>query len=513
MADDEKIIKKNMLLNLTVEALGSPGIVTDPDVAARTGCKCYKVDETLMCYSLDTEIHTIEGFKYIDEITCLDHLTTLNIDDDEIIYQRPIAKQKFGYKGKMVHFDGKGYDLLVTPEHDHLVFDGCDKPETLEALEIYEILNKYKNPQSSDIKFARGGVWKGYKKESFTLPSTVTKWKSRSLQWKSPEIIEKVERLHEEGYSYRLISEKIGIGKTTVSRWLKGGGRNKYINRISNEKVISIGVWLKFFGWWITEGYTLQRNGAYSVVVTQTSDKHKDYLREIQYIIEEMGYHYITSHGQVIILDKQLYGYMSKFGKSHQRYIPTWIKQLQPTNLLTLIETMLKGDGSKDGKRFYSTSKKLADDFQEVLVKAGLSGSIYVDSRPIRKKPLYVVTVTERRKILIGKKPKLIPYNGYVFDLTVPLHHVILTRRNGKITWSCNCFSKGIIGTLSKPQVGAYCPVKDVLTEGGLVERVKKWKEAAKEAQEKIKDVPKGERLEPWLTEMSKALAKRGIEA
>lgn len=74
------------------------------------------------------------------------------------------------------------------------------------------------------------------------------------------------------------------------------------------------------------------------------------------------------------------------------------------------------------------------------------------------------------------------------------------------------CFSKGIIGTLSKPQVEAYCPTKDIITEGGLVERVKQFKEAAAEAQKAIAKIPKGERLEPWLSEMGKALAKRGIE-
>lgn len=74
------------------------------------------------------------------------------------------------------------------------------------------------------------------------------------------------------------------------------------------------------------------------------------------------------------------------------------------------------------------------------------------------------------------------------------------------------CFSKGIIGTLSKPQVEAYCPTKEVLKEGGIVERVKKFKEAAAAAKERIKEIPKGERLEPWLTTMSEELRKRGIE-
>lgn len=74
------------------------------------------------------------------------------------------------------------------------------------------------------------------------------------------------------------------------------------------------------------------------------------------------------------------------------------------------------------------------------------------------------------------------------------------------------CFSKGIIGTLSKPQVEAFCPTKEILTEGGLVERVKKFKEAAKAAKAKIAKIPKGQRLEPWLRSMGDELRKRGIE-
>lgn len=74
------------------------------------------------------------------------------------------------------------------------------------------------------------------------------------------------------------------------------------------------------------------------------------------------------------------------------------------------------------------------------------------------------------------------------------------------------CFSKGIIGTLSKAQKEAYCPSKEVITEGGMVERIKRFKEAASVAKAKIAGVPKGERLEPWLKTMGEELRKRGIE-
>jgi len=72
------------------------------------------------------------------------------------------------------------------------------------------------------------------------------------------------------------------------------------------------------------------------------------------------------------------------------------------------------------------------------------------------------------------------------------------------------CFSKGIIGTLSKAQKEAYCPSKIMLTEG-IARRVKLFKEAAAEAHKKIEKLPKGEKLEPWLAAMGEELRKRGI--
>lgn len=72
-------------------------------------------------------------------------------------------------------------------------------------------------------------------------------------------------------------------------------------------------------------------------------------------------------------------------------------------------------------------------------------------------------------------------------------------------------FSRGIIGTLSKPQIEAYCPTKVFKVEG-IARRVKRFKEAATECKVEIKKYPKGERLEPWLTCMGAALRKRGIE-
>jgi hypothetical protein len=74
------------------------------------------------------------------------------------------------------------------------------------------------------------------------------------------------------------------------------------------------------------------------------------------------------------------------------------------------------------------------------------------------------------------------------------------------------CFSRGIIGGMDPAQKEAYCNPKTYFESPGLEKRLGEFKEAVSAAQEKIKDVPKGERLEPWLSAMSKELEKRGIE-
>jgi hypothetical protein len=74
------------------------------------------------------------------------------------------------------------------------------------------------------------------------------------------------------------------------------------------------------------------------------------------------------------------------------------------------------------------------------------------------------------------------------------------------------CFSRGIVGGLDAGQKEAYCNPKTYFESPGLEKRIGEFNEAVVAAQEKIKDVPKGERLEPWLSAMSEELEKRGIE-
>jgi hypothetical protein len=79
------------------------------------------------------------------------------------------------------------------------------------------------------------------------------------------------------------------------------------------------------------------------------------------------------------------------------------------------------------------------------------------------------------------------------------------------------CFSPGVIGMISSvenpEQIAEYCKVgKTYEVKPGIKKRFESFAEAAEEAHKGIEEIPKGERLVPWLSAMSEELEKRGIE-
>lgn len=73
------------------------------------------------------------------------------------------------------------------------------------------------------------------------------------------------------------------------------------------------------------------------------------------------------------------------------------------------------------------------------------------------------------------------------------------------------CFSRGIIGALNPAQREAYCPTVEEVTSPGMTKRIENWQEAVNICKAEIKDIPRGERLEPWLSCMGRELPAHGI--
>lgn len=73
------------------------------------------------------------------------------------------------------------------------------------------------------------------------------------------------------------------------------------------------------------------------------------------------------------------------------------------------------------------------------------------------------------------------------------------------------CFHKGIIGALNSQERGQYCHEVEQEHSKAMTDRLARWHESVEVCKGEIAGVPKGQRLTPWLTCMSKELPKHGV--
>lgn len=144
----------------------------------------------------------------------------------------------------------------------------------------------------------------------------------------------------------------------------------------------------KFLGFWLAEGHI---NGN-TILVTQNSgtiaEEYKKVLSNlgIEYNVQYSN-SYRNMHEIIYFSDKRIVEYLKPLGNCYTKYIPKEIKNLSKECLLELLNWFAKGDGrtvingSNKRKRtplnIFSTSKKLIDDFNEVILKLGMSCKIH----------------------------------------------------------------------------------------------------------------------------------------
>lgn len=211
---------------------------------------------------------------------------------------------------------------------------------------------------------------------------------------------------------------------------------------------VKIEDWLRFFGVWLAEGSASKGTtlGHYIISIAQNNGEKRSKIKEwVDEVGRQVGFkawvEESNSHSQAVkFKNKQLFKYLSKFGHAQDKYIPKEIKSL-PSNLLRiLLDSMVLGDGyvNKHGEIFYSTtSKKLADDVQEIALKLGKGAVITKQKRGGNSAPLYVVGIHQDEVCISKKRLKWMKYVGMVYCVTVS-SGLIYVRRHGRPCWCGN---------------------------------------------------------------------------
>jgi hypothetical protein len=350
----------------------------------KCGSECY-----LRCFDDQTEVLTNVGWKYFKDLDRTERVMTLNIKTNYIEWDKPSAFFSAAYKGKM--FQGKAgvIDYCVTPTHNMVVVksSGSKRHEHLYIKPVIELVKYDCVPRSF--------LWKGTPVETFEVP------------FGFPE---------------------------------KRKGAYKLLN-------IPCDVWVAFLGIFLAEGHA----GKTSVDISQYNGYKKDKIRKL---LQTLPFKFSDEEKCFRIHNTVFAKYMQQYGKSGNKYIPEVIKELPSTALCILIEWMMLGDGGvwkKDlgngtisiSQNYTSKSKRLVDDFQEVLLKIGSDGWVF---KPAMS-DFYRVNIHKNKKVSLKytkNTPNIIneiDYDGMVYCVTTN-NHTVMTRRNGRTLITGNSYDQ-----------------------------------------------------------------------
>lgn len=375
------------------------------------------------CYDDNTQVLTDEGWKFFFDITTNDKIATLDTEKKSIVYLNPIKVQKYTYKGKLIHFKNQRIDLLVTPEH-----------------KLYGRIVDKKSGKNHYVYTYKGEVKKIVPKPNFGF--LVAK---DLLSLSSSKC---VEFLKDFPYTDNVCNDTI---KIPVTPYLKKNG----VPYSQNILELNLDAFLEFFGWYLAEGScTLAKNkksknkhgNKYQISIANTNSQ---YIKEIAEVIKKMGFNpQIGRKRDVSLSSKLLFSFLKPLGYSHQKYIPDFIKKLPPSKLRILYNSYKKGDGHTDKKtmadEFSSTSRQLSYDIYAIAVKIG---GVPSHTSIFRKsgfnhngQTFYRVYVSWTKRFITAKVNQLfsVDYDGFVYDCTLPKHHLLFVSRNGKCVWSSN---------------------------------------------------------------------------
>ncbi|MFH0814596.1 MAG: ribonucleoside triphosphate reductase [Candidatus Falkowbacteria bacterium] len=366
------------------------------------------------CYSEDTEVLTDSGWKYFYEVDKQNKVFTLNNQTNRIELKKPIKFYKYIYNGELYNFKSKKIDILVTPNHNMVVDQYCPNCKGGPYRRKFVKAAAF-NPSEHFIP--KNGAWNGVSKKEFILPEID-------------------------------IRQYQHYGK-------------KYVIKKCLAKKIMMKDWLAFFGFWIAEGCVSlrerKRKGrkkAYYEYLVRISQNQGKIADEFEQILRKLPFKYNKKVNnkklEFYIGNKQLFLYLKQFGKADSKFIPKEIKNLAKAELDILLHWMMAGDGYIGGGNieYYTKSKKLADDVQEIILKLGFSANIYEKHKKNFK--WYKVCVSRSRHFKFRSKEqniKKVHYYGTVYCLEVP-NHTLYVRRKGRACWCGNSAGAQAVSSL-----------------------------------------------------------------
>ena len=376
-----KRVKARFFLASTSEVYGDPNVHPQTE-EYRGNVNCIGIRS---CFDPKTEILTEAGWLAFPDLQPDVKVATLN-SEGKVEYHIPEEYIVQTYIGEMYCFANSKFDFCVTPNHW-----------------------MYVRTETGQLKFIRadeGQVW-----ESLQV-LTGGDFDGEEVEW-------------------------FELGKFPR-------------NGLGKVKKIFMDDWLEFLGYYISEGCVdvrkrLQVVGGndydvsdYDVLIAQENAEGR---WKIANCLSRLGFEFFDwDESQFKICTQQLAEILLPLGKSGNKYIPRELFQLSRRQLLVLFNALMMGDASEgeDCYNYYSKSKQLADDVQELAIRCGYAASVVSHAMG---RDFYRVNIRPIKDVNLVE-PERFRYAGKVYCVNVT-NHVVFVRRNGRAAWCGQCYDEG----------------------------------------------------------------------
>lgn len=358
------------------------------------------------CFTDDAEILTKNGWKRFQDLDKENDVVATRSPSGKLEWQKPTYFHEKRYRGPLVKFKSRTLDLLVTPNH--------------------RMLFSHTGEDKLRIKTAKELV--GQSKKS--LPVT--------------------------------------------ARW---GGEMP--GEKDNPGGMGVMDWSAFIGLFLAEGSTAKADNSKQVWISQKRDsRHWD---KIDSLLSRTPWKwkYYESNQAWGTWNQNLHGYLVELGGSTTKYVPQWLKDAPPRYQAVAWRWYVYGDGNAESTkedvsaaasgnclvlrghrtrhRAYTSSKRMADDWQEILLKIGRSASVseqqmktvwLKDHYVVPSGPGYIIGERKSKTLTVAATPGP-DYDGMIYCVSVP-NEIIYVRRNGKPVWTGNtikvlCDTRGFL--------------------------------------------------------------------
>lgn len=388
------------------------------------------------CYDEKTRAVTNEGLKGYAELEKGDTVFSYDFGSGKVIESKVDDVFVFDYNGKMINFESRNANLLVTPNHRMLV-NSLSSGDNRYVKPVFRTAEECLQRKYTVIP--RPEVWDGEQDLPTSIPITFSQRHIRRT------ILVDVEDL------FFLFGLFIGDGCVVEGRVMVPVKSNLVRAEYQASFRDTRGRYLAVLP--EMSNLTMKEYKTYETDFALPDYRKCEARTQLVKLLEKYGIGYSSTRDLIRVPSKELYEIFHQCGVGAlNKRIPRWMLKYHSRYLASLEKGLRASDGSHSGHAFvyYTNSPGLKDDFTELCIKLGRMPT--VNARPSRKAELkggkvikssmsYVISygsATKRTRVIRNSRARRVDYSGIVWCPSVPPHENLLVERNGRYIFCGN---------------------------------------------------------------------------